>query len=364
MKKLFGSVYLAAVFLMVFATVPVSGETLRILTWEGYEYKDYHQSFIELVKKKYDVSLKLDISYVMTDDDFFPALRDGKTDVITPSHHIAKDKRFRLIDHKLVLPINTDNIPNFRHIIPALQKPEFYTKNNVLYGVSFQRGASLALAYNADIVSKAPTTWNVLWEPKYKDRYVTGKDTYEQNCYIAALAMGISRDKIGDYRTLNTPQFQKKLAQLAANAHSMWGSAETPKDLEGMSVAAIYGIALPELKKMGRNWKIATPLEGTTGYLNPFMIGDSLKDKPLLKQIAEEWINYVLTDELQVYTARQLLLSPVTTTVAARLTPEEIVQHHLDNVKLFEKYNILFPRLGKLDRQGLKRLWEHALKQK
>ena len=61
---------------------------------------------------------------------------------------------------------------------------------------------------------------------------------------------------------------------------------------------------------------------------------------------------------------RGLACSPVTTTVNASLTPEEIENFHLDDPTHFEKNMILWPVLDKTDRKGLERLWDMALSQR
>jgi len=92
------------------------------------------------------------------------------------------------------------------------------------------------------------------------------------------------------------------------------------------------------------------------------MISHTLEDKPGLRQIAEEWLNYVLSDDYQTYPG--MGGTPVAATVRDRLTPEEIDQFYLDDPTHFEKHRILRKTMGKRDWKGLKRLWNKALKQR
>ncbi len=87
----------------------------------------------------------------------------------------------------------------------------------------------------------------------------------------------------------------------------------------------------------------------------------SLAETQTLRKIAEEWCNFVLSDDYQIYDVRGLACAPVTTTVQAKLTPEEIAQFHLDEPSHFEKNRILWKILGKKDRKGLEGLWTDAL---
>jgi len=339
-----------------------SAETmsLKLLVWEGYAPEAHRGNFIQLVKEKYGVDLKMEVSYVNANDDFFPALRDGTADIITPSHPVPKDERWRLIDRNLVLPLNLDNIPNYAKVMPSLQKADYCTKDGVVYAVPHVRGP-YGLAYNTAKVSSAPTSWKVLWDPKYKGQYTLGKDAYVHNVSITALAMGMPRDEINNYRKLNNVEMQSKLGELAGNSATMWQGVDDPDTLKGLSLAVVWGFSLPALAEMGEVWKIAEPQEGTTGWVDNHMLSYTLEDKPELKKIAEAWINFVLEDDYQTYTVRGLACAPVTTQVATKLTAEEIAGLHLDDPNHFENNRILWKILGKKDRNGLKRLWDKTL---
>ncbi len=345
--------------LMLFVT-SVSAETLRILTWEAYTPDEFQQKFIELVKEKYDVDLELEIEYANGNSDFFPALRDNTADIITPSHNVPKDERYQLIKHRLVLPLNLENIPNYKNVDPGLQKADYCTEGDEVYAVPVARGP-YGLAYNTTIVKEAPESWNILWDPQYKDRYAIGKYQYEENIFSTALAMGFAPEDIANYEKLNTPEFQGKLAQLVTNAHGMWEGVDTPEDLQGLALATSWGDALGGLQEMGEIWQMAEPKEGTTAWVDNFMIGYALEDTPKLKQIAEEWLNIVLSDEYQIYVAREIGSVPIITTIMDKLTLDEIARFHLDDPTHFKKYRIPWPTLKKANRKGFERLWNKAM---
>ncbi|MDM8549676.1 extracellular solute-binding protein [Desulfobacterales bacterium HSG2] len=345
-----------ALLLMMPAISSASTETLRILEWDTYMPDHHQQKFIKLVKEKYGVDLKLDVRAAKEHDDLFPALRDRKADIIVASHHIPKNERFQLIKRKL------DNIPNYKNIIPALQRLDFCTQAGKVYGVPVARGP-YGLIYNTAIVTKSPDSWNIFWDPKFRGKYTIG-NIYQHNVSNTALAMGIAPDDISDYMKLNTPEFMEKLTYLVVNARSLWETIDRPEDLKGLALAASWGTGIPKLREMGEIWKFAEPKEGTTAWIDSFMISHTLEDKPELRRIAEELLNSVPSDDYQTYIVRGAGCGPVTTTVRDRLTPEEIERFHLDAPSHFEKHRILWKPMGKRDRKGLKRLWNKALKQR
>ncbi|MDM8542995.1 extracellular solute-binding protein [Desulfococcaceae bacterium HSG9] len=367
MKKRLRTIQLASLFVFIvifsmFYAASVSAETLRIFSWKVYAPEEFQQKFIKLVKEKFDIDLKLDIKYVNEPDEIFPVLRNGKADIITPSHNVPKDERYQLIKHKLVLPLNLENIPNYKNVQPGLQKADYCSQGDKVYAVPVARGP-YGLAYNTMILKEAPKSWNIFWDPRFKDKYTLGKYQYEENIFNAALAMGFSPKDMSNYKKLNTPKFQKKLAQLVANAHGMWKIQDNPEDLQGLSFAMSWGDSLIGLKKMGEIWKMAEPKEGTTVWVDNVMIGHTLENKPKLKQIAEEWLNIVLSDEYQLnVVTRKIGTIPVVTSIMDKLTPDEIVRCHIEDPAYFTNNCILWPTLSKADRKGLKRLWDKAMK--
>ncbi len=366
MKKL--RIHSLLVALLVITALVVGGQpafakeaTLRMLVWEGYTPDSVKEPFIKMIKEKYDVDLKIEETFVAVNDDFFPALRDGKADIISPSHNVPKDQRWKLIKLKLVLPLNLDNIPNYKNILPSLQRADYCVMDGQVYAVPSVRGP-YGLAYNTAKVTEEPTSWNILWAPQYKGQYTLGKGVYQHNVSLTALAAGVAPADIYSFKAVNNPEIQGKLESLAANAAPMWVGVDDPDSLKGKALAVVWGFSLPALKEMGETWKIAEPKEGTTGWVDNFMISHTLADKPELKRIAEEWLNYVLEDEYQIYDIRGLACAPVTTSVKSKLTPEEVAQFHLDDPTHFEKNRIMWKALAKKDRKGLEKLWNDALK--
>lgn len=334
--------------------------TLRQFVWEGQGYEAYQAKFSALVKTKHGVELKFENTYVKGYEDFLPVLRDERADVVSIDHFLMRDERFPFIALKLLLPLNVAaNIPNFTLLPPALQTSAYWTEGGGVYGVPTFRGI-MGIAYNLAIVKDPPTSWQILWEPQFEGKYTLG-NFYEYDNYITALAMGIPPDKMSDYKTLNTQAFQEKLAQLALNANALWEGIDQPADYQGMSLVVGWGVALPALKAKGEQWKMAELKEGMPGYVTAFTLSRTLEKNPQLKQIAEEWLNYLLSDELQASDIREMGCWPVTTTVKNVLTPEEIAAFHLDDPTYLDQHVTLAPTLSKLDRKGLERLWNDAL---
>ncbi|MBF0100383.1 MAG: extracellular solute-binding protein [Desulfobacterales bacterium] len=361
MKKTNKQGLLLIFIIQFFILSSISAEELRILCWEGYAAPEYTQEFEKLIKEKYKIDLKVSVKNVSDPQEFFDGIRTKKVDIISPAQNIPKSSRWRFIETNLVLPINLDNLPNYKDIIPALQKAEYISKDGNVYGVPYIYGP-YGLAYNTNIVKEEPKSWNIFWDPQYAGKYSLSSDYHEANIYITALAMGLKKDEIFSYNKLNTPDFKNKLNILGKNVKSFWIGVDKADDLQGLAIATAWGFAFPELKKRGEVWKMAQPQEGATGWVDNFMIGYSLKDNTQMKRIAEEWLNFAISPEIQLKAARNLSCFPVNLTVKDKVSAEEAKELHLDNPNYFKDNLILWEVLGERDQNGFKNMWENAKK--
>ncbi len=337
---------------------------LRLLIWEGYAPDKYSAKFEDYIKKKYDIKIKMVVSFVSNSDSFFNPIRSREVDIISPTYHMFKDERWGLMDRKLILPLNLDNIPNFKYISTTLRNAEYLERDGEKYAIPLAQGP-YGLAYNTQLVKTAPESWKILWDPAYKGKYVIAENEYMHNNMLTALALGYPRDAIHKYDRLNNKKFKEKLTQLAKNAHSFWDGVDKTEDLLGHSLATTWGFALKGLKEKGEIWKMANPKEGTVYWVDNYAITWAVRDKPILRKIAEEWCNYVLSPEFQVEVImRELTCYPVITNIQNRVTADEMKQFHLDAPEEYQKTRISESDLSLRDRNGLKLLWDNAKKER
>jgi len=335
--------------------------TLRILTWQGYTPKTMLEQFKAEIKLKYNEDLAFEIRYVSHSDEFFEYIRNETVDIIAPSHNIIHDERYQLIPKRLLLPIDLKNVPNYKDLIPALQFAPYTTANNKVYSVPMLHGP-YGLIYDTDKVSKAPSSWKVLWSKEYQNRYAISYDYLEANVYITALALGVPKDKLTDINTLQAYGVASALKVLVKNSNNMWRGVDTPEDLKGNSIATSWGFSLPQLKALKKEWKMAEMKEGVTGWVDGYALTNSLAGKPKLKLIAEEWINFCISKKVQLeIVVKGLGSSPVNTSIADALTAEQLKQSHFDDLDYYKKQRILWPLLTRRQRNYFRSIWDAAL---
>ncbi|MCP4114036.1 MAG: extracellular solute-binding protein [Desulfobacteraceae bacterium] len=335
--------------------------TLRLLVWDGYVSPRTRERFSAAIKSKYNIDLDFEITDASDPDDFFDKLRMEKADIISPAHNLARDSRYNLTTNGLTLPIDLSAVPNYQKLLPHLRKQSWAMEKEKVYGVPVAHGI-YGLAYNTDIVKTPPTSWEVLWDPRYKGRYTVHRDYYELNIYISALALGHDRDRIFHYDRIKGPALEQKIDQLAANAGVFWKGFDRPEHYRDMALATTWRISFPQIDDSFRKWRIAVPREGTTWWIDTIMLSHTLERRPMALQIAHEFINYLLTPEVQLLSiARTLGTCPVTvsaldTYMKTLLPPEDAPAFE----KLF-KGLIPWKTLATRDRNAFKLLWNEAL---
>jgi spermidine/putrescine-binding protein len=336
-------------------------QVLRLLVWEGYAPEAQREQFRQYIYRKYAVDLTLKVDYIADAEDGFEALRLKKADIVSPAHNRINDKRFRMIDSGLLLPLNLENLPNYQQLNPSFKRLEHLVKDGVHYGLPFAWGP-YGLVYNTEVFEKAPDSWNVLWEPQYSGHYSIA-DYGEINIYLTALAMGYDKKTLGDFDQLNNKAFKAKLAALLANAKSLWVGVDTADDLQQKKLASSWGFALPELKQRGEIWKWAYPKEGVPGWIDNHVISQELANKPQLKRIAEEWINFTISSEFQTSVLVAALstnsVNMVTVETASELQKQGFYARSLIDP---EAVIVLMPELDRRSRNGIDSLWNKALK--
>lgn len=342
---------------------PVRSEegVLRLLVWEGHAPQAFVSSFEKKIFEKYNFRVKLQISYMDGTDGYYDSIRSGSVDMVMLTHDLLKDKRFNFIKNKLILPLDLKNIPNFKRVTPALQNAEYLYYKGQVYGAPESQGP-YALAYNVSLMKEAPKSWDILWNPSSKGKYVIGANEYIYNSIITALALGYPRESFGNYDALNNEIFKKKLRQLAVNAHSFWIGVDKADDLSGHLLATVWGDSLAPLRQRGEQWEMAEPIEGIPFWIDNCSVTSALADKPFLKKIAEEYINELLTIDYQVdHILRIIGTIPVISNIERPLTLEEKKRIDLGISDSFDQNRVLLPTYSQRDRNGLKILWKEAM---
>ena len=229
--------------------------TLNLLVWEGYADPSFVKGFEEQCK------CKVSASYMGSSDELVAKLRGGSAsnyDVISPSSDVAT----MISSAGLAAPLDLSKIPTYGQLSPKLTSLPLVRVNGKLYGVPFTWGPN-PLIYDSSAFPRAPESWSVLWDPKYRGKISVWDDL--STVYMAAQILGYDKPDPSHLYNLSDAELEavkKKLLELKPNIRKMWSTGgELTNLFQNHEVVAAMGWPLntAELKKkrfpnQRKNW--------------------------------------------------------------------------------------------------------------
>src|SRR5881227_1743376 len=142
---------------------------LNLVAWTGYVESGKSDPKVDWVTPFTTATgCKINVKFADTSDEMVTLMRQGggsQYDGVSASG----DASLRLIYGHDVQPVNPNLIPDWKNFIPALKSPPHNTIKGVHYGISLQWGPN-TLLYNTKDVKPAPTSWSVIYSPKFKGK--------------------------------------------------------------------------------------------------------------------------------------------------------------------------------------------------
>ena len=267
--------------------------TLNLIAWEGYLQPEWVNPFEKLT------GCQVHATYAGTSDQMVALMKNGgggQYDMVSSSG----DADLRIIYAGDARPVNINLIPSWKQFFPAFRSPAFNTVDGVHYGVSLQWGPNV-LMYNKKDFPVPPTSWSVIYNPKYKGQ-VTVPDNPIQ---IADAALYLKTHnpslKITDPYELTQNQFQASVKLLASQRpliKKYWdlASQEISEFKNGdATVGAGWPYQVSALKGVKFPIGAVVPAEGATGWADTWM----LAAKAPHPNCAYMWMRYISTPKVQ-----------------------------------------------------------------
>ncbi len=270
---------------------------LNLIAWEGYAQPQWVKPFEK------QTGCQVHAKYAGSSSEMVSLMKDGgggEYDLVSASG----DAGLRLIYSGDVRPVNVKLLPQWKNLQGFLQSPDFNTIDGKHYGISYEFGPNVLL-YNTKKLAKAPTSWSVIYDQKYK-----GKVTVPNNpIQIADAALYLSKAKpdlgIKDPYELNQKQFDATVALLKKQRpliKKYWDLASQEINLF-QSGSAVVGAAWPyatnTLKDAKKPVDDTIPKEGATGWADTWM----LASKAPHPNCAYEYMKWVTTPKVQAQQA-------------------------------------------------------------
>jgi putative spermidine/putrescine transport system substrate-binding protein len=298
------------------------GGPLNIVAWEGYT----DPSFVKPFEKT--TGCKINVTYAGSSDEMFAKFRSGggaSYDLVSASG----DASLRFIATKAVQPVDVKKIPNFNDLAPQLKSPPHNTVGGKHYGVSFMWGPDV-LIYDKKAFKKAPTSWSVLYDPKYKGK-ITIPDNPIQIADVA-VALGFKHPYALSDAQLNT--IKAKLMKQRPLIRKFWASAGDVTNLfknHEVVLGAVWPLMTNELTKAGVAVADTVPREGATGWADTWMLSSHSSHQAC----AYAWMNYALSPKVQKQVVGVTAYSPANLKTAKLLGPKLSAQLHITDKKYF-----------------------------
>ena len=144
--------------------------TLNVYNWGQYiaDGSDGSMEVIAEFEARYP-HIKVNYSTYDSNEIMYSKLSNGgiTVDVIIPSDYMIA----RMISENMLLPLNFDNIPNYRYIDENFRNTAYDPEN--IYSVPYTWG-TVGILYNTNYVDEADVTgWELLWNEKYAGKILT-----------------------------------------------------------------------------------------------------------------------------------------------------------------------------------------------
>ena len=298
------------------STVGGPGEgALDIIIWAGYAEDGSTNKEYDWVKPfEAETGCQVQSKIGNTSDEMVTLLRQGGGSVYD-GVSASGDATNRLIANGDVAAIDPTQIPGFGDVAPFLQDAPHYVVAGKHYGVPHGWGGN-SLMYRTDLVTPAPTSWNVVFDPTAAKPYEGKITAYDSPIYIADAALYLKAHNpelaITDPYELTQPQFDAAVALLETQrpwVGKYWAlfSDEIDNFKNGATVVGTtWPYQVNSLK--GENVKVAAvvPSEGMTGWADTWMMSAKAPHPNCMLK----WMAWMITPEVQAQVAENFGEAP------------------------------------------------------
>ena len=318
--------------------------TVKLFSYEdGYD-ADYLKSFHEMYS-----NIKLDTASFGSNEEAIAKVKSGfQADVINTC---VDEGAQEAVEKGVYAPLDTSRLENWDKIWPAMKEMPGVTSDGKFYVVPVDAGTA-GLMYNADKITTAPTSWNDLFDPKYKGR-ASLQDNAVTAVDIGALATGIADPLNIDAAQLDS--VKRFLVEHRGQFRTWWGDqgelASLFKSGE-VDIASGYTNITKDLQAEGVNVQFATAKEGQMLWTCGYGISTTIDDENV--DAAYALLNWYTSLPAQVYEASNWNYMTSNQGIIDAVTPEVRKDAQLDT--LFNLDNAI-PAAPPKDRNAWVKAW-------
>lgn len=300
---------------------------LRVVGWDVYAdpiaknktigYKEFEKKF----------SVIIEFTPLTNLDDIVNAAESANNyDVI-----IISNEGIHILDQmELVIPLEIKSIPNYQYLYPSLKSNKWIKKANQITAIPWAWGPT-GLLYDTQLISE-PTSWNVLWDQKYKGKVSLWNDV--SMIWTTALSLGYKN--VYNLTREQLTEVKHKLFKLNSLIYDYYDGGDQLFDYihnDNVTILNSWFDPSRRLAKSEHHFKMVIPKEGAVGMFDSYLISAQSKNISL----AHQFINFQINPHTQKEMYEATGLVPANSKTESLLTKEEIKSLHLDDNNYFEK---------------------------
>lgn len=277
-----------------------------------YNWGDYiDPELLTKFKEETGVDVKYDV--YDTNEIMYQKLNSGNVsyDIVIPSDYMIE----KMKNEDMLAKIDYNNIPNYKYIGEEFRNLAYDPTNE--YSVPYMWG-TVGIIYNTKKVKEKVDSWDILWDPKYKDQVIMPDSVRD--------AMAVAEKKLGySLNTENLDQIEKAKEQLMTQKKDglilayMVDQVKDAMVVEEASLAVAWSGDAVTMIERNPDLAYAIPKEGSNKWFDAIAIPKNAKHK----ENAEKFINFLCEPENAKQNVEYIGYS-TPNTEAYKLLPEDI----------------------------------------
>lgn len=282
-------------------------KVVNVYSWGEYisdgseDSLDSNAAFEQYYFEKYGEEIEVVYTTYASNEDMYAKLKSGASgyDVIVPSDYMIE----RLIKEGMLQPIDFSNVPNYANIGDDF-KNLYYDPEN-LYSVPYTYGM-VGVIYNPNFVEEADAaseSWDLMWNEKYAGRILQFNNSRD--------AFGTAMYKLGiSVNDATEEEWRVALEELKKQQPHVQSYVmdEIYNKMESGEAAISAYYAGDYLSMLDNNDELLFYYPKADGKIRTNLFVDAYcipKDAPN-KTLAEEYINYMLSEEPAIANAEYI----------------------------------------------------------
>ena len=282
-------VSMVAAFSLLGGTSAAKEETVTINVYNWGQYiSDGTDGYLD-VNKAFTEETGIQVNYITFDSNetMYTKLKTGGSsyDVIFPSDYMVA----RLIEEDMLLPLNYDNIPNAKLVMPAYRGMAHDPEDK--YSVPYTWGCT-GIIYNTKFVDEADVgSWDLLWNEKYKGKILMFDNPRD--------AFGVAQFRLGYDLNTTDPQELQACADLLLQQKPLVQDYVMDQIYDKMEheeawIGVYYAGDFIQMQWENEDLAFCFPEEGFNLFVDAMCIPKSCQNK----EAAETYINFLCRPDI------------------------------------------------------------------